>query len=225
MTIWEYKKNNHTPLKHEPNKSAWRSFGTMINNNNSKDSRTPGVIDNLNFIKKFIDRNEIIYVNIISAIYNNNPSSRTMINEVYDNFSSNIFVITDNDDDGWVERIDNTINLTKDVIDKTFKYFIKDIKKIRNIESKNFISNKLEELYFEIDKPFRDWLSGITYKDNKDKKIDKWKKILKKIIITKAKEEINNASPRDFTGIVKENSVVNIATVFNLFISKLNRTI
>ena len=77
-------------------------------------------------------------------------------------------------------------------------------------------------MYYEIDKPFRDWLSSIDYEDNKDEKAKTWYKDLKGLVINQAEKIMENAGPRDFTGIVEKDSIKNIATAFNNFMSRIN---
>lgn len=232
MTIWRYNNNGKnkgkfTPKKHQLNKSMWRSFGLFTidyddyNNTNSK-IRKPGIIEWLNFIDKFIE-DEMIVINSISMEDDGNATSWLPTNEINDYIYIEESVINDNNKDGWVEKINSTVENTNEIIEKVFKNFIKDIKTIRNIESKDFVSNSLENLYFEIDKPFRDWLSTINYDDNKDKKVENWFIEFKKIILKKVNDIIKNSSSRDYTGIIENDRMKNIATSYNYFIAKLNK--
>lgn len=221
MTIWETDEKNSVPKKHEINKATWRSFGLYINQKEKKDIRLPGILDNLELLKNIDKRNNIIQINSISAIYGNNASSRVLVNELYDNFKLELFVATDVLRDGWVGRINNVVDKTIDVVDNVFGPFVKHIMKIRKIKSSNFYYQYEENLYYALDKPFRDWLTSIDYKDDKDEKTDAWYKELKKITINQAAEIAANSSPRDFEGIIENDSVRNIATAFNFFIDRI----
>ena len=221
MTIWETDEKNSVPKKHEINKATWRSFGLYINQKEKKDIRLPGILDNLELLKNIDKRNNIIQINSISAIYGNNASSRVLVNELYDNFKLELFVATDVLRDGWVGRINNVVDKTIDVVDNVFGSFVKHIMKIRKIKSSNFYYQYEENLYYALDKPFRDWLASIDYKDDKDEKTDAWYKELKKITINQAEEIAANSSPRDFEGIIENDSVRNIATAFNFFIDRI----
>lgn len=221
MTIWETDEKNFVPKKHEINKATWRSFGLYINQKEKKDIRLPGILDNLELLKSIDKRNNIIQINSISAIYGNNASSRVLVNELYDNFKLELFVATDVLRDGWVGRINNVVDKTIDVVDNVFGPFVKHIMKIRKIKSSNFYYQYKENLYYALDKPFRDWLASIDYNDDKDEKTDAWYKELKKITISQAEKIVAASSPRDFIGIIENDSVRNIATAFNFFMDRI----
>ena len=213
--------------KPQKNEAAWRSFNAIINLSDNY-RRLPGIADNLNHLKKVFSEDELIQVNVISAIDNGDPSSRVLIEEYYDNFNLKLYVATDLLNKGWVVRINNIIEKTKEIIEKDYGRFLYDIKKIRKINFSDFVSNKKGDLYFRIDKPFRDWLADIDCKDNKDAKEQEWYAKLRKIIHIQIDEVTKNASSRDFIGVVikdkknkdKEN---NIAIALNMLMASVNK--
>ena len=140
-------------------------------------------------------------------------------NEICDSLTIEDFILTDSDKEGWTIRVNEVINLTKIIVETTFGRFISDITKIRNINSeKGYKNQKLDELYFKIDKPFREWIGGIKDSDEKDEKIREWKECLKKLVVESADEIMEVATERDFMGIKKGGNVENIATAYNSFI-------
>lgn len=233
MTVWRYNKTGsskekYTPRKHQLNKSLWRSFGlitkTEADNEGNKNTpnRKPGIIDWLNCIDEYV-HDQFITINSISMEDDGNATSWVPTNEIVDDLHIEGAIINDLEDQGWVIRINNVVDQTKDVVDKTFRSFLNDVKKIRNIESGDFISNNIEAMYFEIDKPFRDWLAGIDYLDRKDQKIHVWNETLKKLVIVYAENIMKDSGSRDFTGILENDSVKNIATAFNSFMWRINK--
>lgn len=82
-------------------------------------------------------------------------------------------------------------------------------------------------MYFNIDKPFKDWLSSIEYDVNKDEKIEEWFKTFKKIVI----EEVNQNCVDLTSGyfLIQEIKVdnkkqnKNIAQALNDLMIKLNK--
>lgn len=146
-----------------------------------------------------------------------------MINEFYDYFDLGLFIVNDLQSDGWIARINDIVDKTKDVVEKIYRAFLNDIAKIRGIESGAFTSSSIESMYFKIDKPFRDWLTNINYDDNKDEKEQIWNKELKNLVIRQAKIIIEQASPKDFTGIIENDSVKNIVTAYNNLMSNINK--
>ena len=233
MTVWRYNNNGpnkgeFTPRKHQLNKSLWRSFGLITKTESANEGnsniakRKPGIIDWLNSIDKYI-RNDLVKINSISMEDDGNATSWVPVNEIVDSLYIEGEIVNDLDDEGWVGRINQVVDKTKDVVDKIFRSFVNDTKKIRNIESNEYASKYTESLYYELDKPFRDWLASIDFEDSMDQKTDAWYKELKKITIMKAEKIVADSGPRDFTGIIENDSVRNIATAFNFFMARINK--
>lgn len=233
MTVWRYNKNGpnkerFTPRKHQLNKSIWRSFGLLTKTehanegNSNMPKRKPGIIDWLNCLEDYIG-DDFVKINSISMEDDGNATSWVPVNEIVDSLYIEGEIVNDLDKEGWLGRINQVVDRTKDIVDKTFRSFVIDVKKIRNIDSNDYTSKYTESLYYELDKPFRDWLASIDYKDNKDEKIEEWYKNLKKIAISQAEKIVADSGPRDFTGIIENDSVRNIATAFNFFMARINK--
>lgn len=233
MTLWRYNKDGpnkgeFTPRKHQLNKSLWRSFGLITetedanegNENTAK--RKPGIIDWLNDIDDYIG-DELVKINTISMEDDGNAMSWVPTNEIVDSLYIEANLLNDFDDEGLIFRINKVVDKTKYIVDKIFWSFVNDSKKIRNIESNEYVSRYTESLYYELDKPFRDWLTSIDHEDSMDKKTDAWYKELKKITISQAEKIVAASGPRDFTGIIENDSVRNIATAFNFFMARINK--
>lgn len=233
MTLWRYNnsgdnKDMFTPRKHQLNKSLWRSFGLVTKTEDANEGnantpkRKPGIIEWLNHIDQYVEK-QVVKINAVSMEDDGNATSWVPTNEIIDGLYLEGAIINDLEDQGWLLRINDVIDTTKDVVDKTYRSFVNDIKSIRNIEASDFTSNYIEAMYYEIDKPFRDWLSFIDYENNKDEKAKAWYKDLKGLVINQAEKIIENAGSRDFTGIVEKDSVKNIATAYNNFIMRINQ--
>lgn len=220
MTIW--KKNNtgeskdrYTPRKHPINQSIWRSFGNIVLPDEKRDI-TPGVIKwYKNMISRYI--NHSITINTVSMQDDGNATSWVPVNEIIDTLNVNQILIIDDVDGGWVERITNTIDLTKKVVSLTFRRFLADISLIRNYESASFVDKNVEELYFLIDAPFREWISSIDFDDSKDEKVIYWKKELKLIVEKKTEEIISQATSRDYRGVIINEKAFNIINAYSKF--------
>ena len=76
-------------------------------------------------------------------------------------------------------------------------------------------------MYIEIDKPFRDWLTGIDYGDDKDEKERMWNRELRELIQKQAKNILDNSCMRDFTGVIENNVLTNIATAYNRLLARI----
>ena len=236
MTLWRYNsagvnKGKFTPKKHQLNKSMWRSFGLITKfedggQDKSKESyRKPGIIEWLNDIDRFIE-NEHIIINAVSMEDDGNATSWVPTNEIVDTLDVGEFLVTDLEKNGWVVRINNVVAQTKEVIEKRYKSFISDIAMIRGLKEKqldDFKSSGIELMYFKIDKPFRDWLTEIDYKDNKDEKELIWKNKLKKLIIKQAETIMEQACSKDFIGIIEDSTAKNIVTAYNKLMLYINK--
>lgn len=233
MTIRRFNNNGpnkgkFTPRKHQLNKSLWRSFGLITKTEDANEGnsniakRKPGIIDWLNSLDKYIG-NELVKIKSISMEDDGNATSWVPVNEIVDSLYIEGDIVNDLDREGWVVRINQIVDKTKDVVDKIFRSFVNDTKKIRNIESNDYVSKYTESLYYELDKPFRDWLASIDYKDSMDKKADDWYRKLKRITLSQAEKIVADSGPRDFTGIIENDSVRNIATAFNFFMARINK--
>ncbi len=229
MTIWRYNetgenKESFTPRKHQVNQAIWRSFGllSLPSSDSSNKQRQPGIIDWVNSISGIIGDYDLT-IHAISMKDDGNATSWVPVDEATDKLNINELILTDIKESGWVPRIHDTVENTKQVVESTYRRFLMGIKEIRNIDSNSFVNEEVEKLYYQIDQPFSQWLSQLKPGDSKDKHIFEWKDRLKRIILHQAENFVKNAGPRDYTGIIDNNSVKNIATVYNNFMYFLNK--
>ncbi len=203
MTIWR-EKSEFIPRKHVAHQALWRSFGLFATPNQpNKSYLQPGIMSWLYKIHETIgDYN--ITVNAVSMQDDGNPMACVPTDEIIDNLRIQDFVLTEISDEGWALRIEDTVEETKRIIERTYKNFISDLRDIRNISSSLFVNQHVEQMYFLIDQPFRDWLSSIRVNDLKSEKIFEWREILRKLVLNQAERIIAEAGPRDYTGIVAD---------------------
>lgn len=230
MTLWRYNdtgenKDKYTPRKHRPDQALWRSFGlVVVPNSLEKNHRRPEVVDWAEFLneKGF---NLDFSINSVSMQDDGNATSWMPVNEVCDRLNLNEMLIFDAKEHGWNPRINEVIDDTKQAVEKSFRAFAAGLKEIRNSSSSDFVSNQIEELYYKLDGPFRNWLIQLNPKESKNDQVVEWKVEAKKIIINHAESLILNSNPRDYKGIVHENKVVNVVTIFNKLIYFVNKTL
>lgn len=228
MTLWQYNergpnKEMYTPRKHQVNQSIWRSFGMLsLPSSFEGKQRQPGIITWLREIQPFIGDYDLT-LQAVSMKDDGNATSWVPVDEATDQLSINDLILTDIEREGWVPRISTTVEETKRVVETTYRMFLMGIKEIRNIGSNLFVNEEIQKLYFQIDQPFYQWLSGLRFGDSPDDRIFEWRDTLKKIVLRQASQLVNNAGPRDYTGIIENDKVKNIATVYNSFIYFLNR--
>ena len=113
-------KNRFTPKKHNAEQALWRDFW-----NHSDESflrwrtkqRQPGIFGQYQRLKKRRSRwTDLVGVSMED---DGNATSWLPVDEITDSFRINDLVITDtNDTDGWVVRINDAVETTKEVISR-----------------------------------------------------------------------------------------------------------
>lgn len=230
MTMWRYNKNGKnkgtfTPRKHQIGQSLWRNFGLIsLKADDEDNSKARGVIQWFELIKKLIGEDYRVSVKAISMQDDGNSSSRVPVNEIDDILNVKEDILTDLQDDGAVIRIGNIVEQTKKAVG-TYRIFINNIREIRNLESRKFVDDKVEEMYYLIDQPFKNWISSIDSNEQIPDKIIEWRKELKILILNQADVILNQAGNRDYMGIEKNDKIMNIATAYNSFRHFLLKTL
>jgi CRISPR system Cascade subunit CasA len=233
MTLWQFSKsgpnkNQFTPRKHRVSESLWRSFGTLaMPTTDEGEHRRPGIISYLNLKREIVGDREISVI-AVSMQDDGNATSWVPTDEIYDELNINDYVLTDIRQKHWVPLLHDEIELTKKIINENYRLLLSDIADIRNIKENTklgFINKRLEQMYFVVDKPFREWLSNIRPYESKDEKILEWRKKLRILVLEEAEKLLNEASYRDYLGKPKDKTVVNIITLYNQFYSRLNKNL
>lgn len=228
MTIWRYNdsgpnKDKFTPKKHQANQSIWRSFGSIaLPSHYSDKHRQPGIIAWLNHLTPLIGDRRLTVCSV-SMADDGNATSWVPVDEVCDQLKIDDFVLTDIKENHWVPRIYDTVETTKRVVDLTFRKFLLNLKEIRKLSSNDFVNERVAELYFHIDEPFRNWLVSIDKDDDKDQKVIEWFDQLASLVRGQVDQLLKQAGPRDYTGIIKDEKLLNIATAHNSFSYYLNK--
>lgn len=229
MTMFRYNevgpnKDYFTPRKHQYNKALWRSFG-LVTLPNGKEQIKPRVMEWLEELEEneFIG-DRLVNINAISMEADGNAMSWTPVNEIYDQLIIDEKVLTDLEETGWIPRIYEVVEDTKEVVEKIYGSFLNNIERIRfgRVQG-DLVSREKEELYFMIDEPFRHWLAEIRIEDDMDDKVKDWNLELKDIAMKKARDLLKNANSRDLKGIEVDEKLLNVPIAFNWFSSRLNK--
>lgn len=241
MTIWIYNdnkapkkeiRNTFTPRKHRENESIWRSFGLITlsyktSNEKGKISASynPGIIQWIKNIYEYINL-ENVFIKAISLKADSNPKSQMPTEELFDQLIISDDVLVN---ENWIERINDTVEFTKEVIHSNYRKFLTDVEYIRGLEegekgkkskkgNKGKISNKeIEKLYFEVDGNFKVWIQNIKVEDDFEETVKNWKEKLRKIVLLQADKIVKKARNRDYTGKEKDGKIFNIAIAYNNF--------
>lgn len=238
MTLWRINnsgpnKNHSIPRKHTAGQALWRSFGIISIKPSAEDGGNapqPGIFSQYQRLVQSVGSRWTDLVGI-SMEDDGNATSWVPADEIADRFQINDLVITDNNPDGWVIRINDAVETTKEVVSVIFKGYLRGICEIRNIKVTNpmdpiavgFIDRELARMYAVIDFDFKNWLSSIKPDDSKEEKIKLWYAKLKKAVLAQGEELFENSTARDLTGIEKETGIENIATKYWQFVGRVNK--
>lgn len=234
MTTW--RRNTKTgevypATKHltDLTKAMWRNFGQYVRTTDSEeleDMHEPEIIKWLRNVQdnEYLPTDTSLTLRTTTLISDGNATSQSPVVEVNDQFRIKAEVLFDkNDKDYWPEDIENMIDLTQQV-GKDFWIFTNNISKLRGLDGTDFADNSTAKFYESLNLPFLTWLASLRNDQERADKTAEWKRILKRIAITKAEELLKHASPRDIIGqeSSKEegNGINNIFTIFNWY--KLN---
>lgn len=237
MTLWRWNdngpnKNSFTPKKHSSEQSLWRSFGiiTMGPSLSSSKQRQPGIFGQYQRIKDCVG-SRWTDLSGVSMEDDGNATSWLPVDEISDSFRINDVVITNTEPDGWVLRINDTVENTKEVISTIFRGYLRGICEIRNLKvtspmdpkAAGFIDEETQKMYSIIDSAFKEWLAKIEPDDSKETKIMEWNSNLRKMVLARGEELFENSTEKDLKGIVKETGIENIATKYWQFVNRVNK--
>ena len=230
MTLWKWNENgpnkdHYTPKKHSIDQSLWRNFGIITMKTATKQHQ-PGI---LRQYQRLVDSAGKRLVELVGVSMQDDANSTSWlpVNEIMDSFHINGLVVKDTDVNGWVVRISDTVETTKNIVSDIFRYFLKGICDIRNLNqtADSFMTNEVEKLYSNIDFAFKEWLLSIRAEDTKEEKINEWYVKLRKMVLDQGEELFENSTTRDLVGIEKEGKIENIATKYWQFVGMINKKI
>ena len=246
MTCWSYSKSGpnkdkYTPRKHREGQSMWRNFGTVMGIESGESGgaqHKAGILKWFNEIHEKAENNELeiakekIKVCAVSVQDDGNATSWAPVDEIYDEMRFEEMILLDTDVNGWLVRINKTVEWTKTVISMVLRPLLRDLAEIRGMDVSKadvpLIIRETEQFYYQIDGPFRNWLDGISSSDSKEEKVQAWKTDLKVLLMRFGDDLLRGGSSRDYRGIVYEEGntsarVKNNATVYHSFMRSLNK--
>ena len=240
MTLWRWNdngvyKNCFTPRKHLAEQSLWRNFGIITmkaSTDGSVKQRQPGILDQY---QRLSESRESRWTDLVGVSMESDGKAPSWlpVDEITDSLRINDLVITDTDPDGWVIRINEAVEITKNVVSGIFRNYLKGICEIRKLKTDNpmdpyaagFIAEETGNMYSIIDPAFKEWLSIIEPGDSKEEKIKEWYSYLRKLVLERGAELFENSTARDMTGIKSDERVENIATKYWQFVNMVNKKI
>lgn len=212
-------KDSFTPRKHISNQSMWRSFGNIFLMGSSDDNiKIPGIINWFSEISEILGKDKIITINAVSMEDDGNATSWMPVGEIYDRLDIHDIIITDDKNDGWNKIVNDLVEETKFAVSVIYRNLLSDISDIRKYKGTAFIDENINELYYIIDHPFRDWISSINERSSKEEKVFEWRKTVKSIILKSAEEIALKSGSREYKGTIvkKKNEPITESCLKNL---------
>ena len=243
MTCWRYNdsginKEQYTPRKHRQGESMWRNFGVVMgigqSEKGSKHHRA-GVLEWLDDVHQKAEESGMrflkkqITVCAISMQDDGNATSWAPVDEVYDELQFRELILTDIEPEGWMERINGVVDWSRRMTSGALRKLLFDVNEIRGKDPKDteWINNQIELFYYQVDLPFRNWLTGIDPEDNKDDAVRSWKEVFERLIKEFGERVIHEGNYRDYKGIEKEYAgkkyIKNNATVYHDFLKNISK--
>lgn len=231
MTTWkqEGKKDSNDlrpkrKSKMTMDKAIWRNFGDYTIASNSK--HTPGIVG---WIHSLIDEDMLpedfdLELASVGMVSDGNATSQAPYAEITNEMSLKANVFFDNDENGWVDNINQTIELTQ-TIGSYYWYFLKDLNTLSGLKdgAGDRASKESRIFYSRLNMPFLNWLASIKSTDSKVEKVIQWKRQLYRIALDSAQERFNRATNKEFIGKEEDNqNTENIFTLYNKFKGQLN---
>lgn len=229
FTFWRYDtrldvgkwkvKEGFVPKRHDPDKYFWQEMQTFSSIEEKK--YNPGIIEWLTILQGHDLVTGLITLNAVAENYIQKDG--VVDRQIYDQISENIGLL-DKQENGWLICIADEIKNTEKVIGNTIIRFARDIDKIRNLQNGPTEQKTKTQIFFSIDRRFREWLISISPQDEKKDRTREWKSILREEISQQGDELIQGAGNRDYLGYYTDksnNKLENIETAYIRFRTNL----
>lgn len=214
-------KEGYVPKRHDPDKYFWQEMQTF--SSIEEKNHNPGIIEWLRRLQG--DRLVTGLISLNAVAENYIQKDGVVDRQIYDQISENIGLL-DRQEDGWLTCIAEEIKNAERVIGNTVIRFARDIDKIRNLQNGTTEQKTKTQIFFSIDRRFREWLINISPQDEKKERTLEWKAILREEIAKQGDELIQGAGNRDYLGYYSDKSkskLENIETAYIRFSANLKR--
>lgn len=216
MTVWKpvkSGKNNSEiigwqPKKHDPSKQFWRDFSDVFVS--ESDKTQPGIVSWLGRLtdEEILEQNRKVHFKIASVQYGDKDFFVTDLFQDSINFSAELI---SNIGKKWQKNIENEIALCEKAAKKLADFAVNLEKAAGNSNEENKIkerengpANRIKELfYYQIDLPFRKWISEIgsdfTPEQEQKKRLE-WQNIARQIALKLGKDVYGKSGTNAFVG-------------------------
>lgn len=213
MTLWkaaQAKKNApivHQPLRHDPAKQLWRQFPAIAADTES--GHAPGIVRWIVALQKSgaLPKNRIVQFRIVSAVYGDKDFF--IIDTFQDSISFHALLL-DELGTRWKNQIGTEIENCRKACG-ALANLAKDLAKAAGGAGDGDANRVKEQFYFQIDRPFRDWLYGIDPEwdeEEADRSLLAWREKARRTALALGRQMVEQAGPAAFVGraLKKEDS-------------------
>lgn len=231
MTIWHYNRTGpnkelFTPRKHIDTRPFWYNIERALG---QKDEiHQPGIITWLNNINPLVG-DKHIQLHAVTMRDNASAMSWLPVGEIIDDLNVNNQIITDKD--AWAPFIVDVVQHTYETVELNYGRLIADILEIRNSQNTGYRQNKIQEVYVQLDEPFKEWMASLDKDMPKNEALRKWDIVLRQVLSDEADYLLSEASDRDYRGIEismsagKKKRIKNIVSVMSNFHNRLDEAL
>lgn len=211
MTVWrsnQEKKNQpitYTPKRHDMSRQFWREFPTVFDETSAGNTpvHTPGIVRWVTVLQNpanhCLDRRILIHFRVAAVEYGDKDFFVT------DTFSDGIsFHLSLLDEMGrsWRKKI--TLEISRcEQLANAIGHLVNDLAVAAGSHAKKLPQTAKEQFYFEIDQPFRQWLSSIDpewEEEETDASLAAWQGTAMKIARRLGTQLVEQAGPTAFAG-------------------------
>ena len=219
MTIWSAVKGNKNavtqfqPRRHDSSVQMWREFSSIcVQGNNSKEKHIPGIVAWIGHLKRIgaIDADAFVRFSIASIQYGDKD---LYVNDLFsDSLTFHTDLLTELGTD-WQTRITEEVakcdELAKEMKTLAKKLVIAAGSSEDDAKECTFVQKSAEQLYYEIDMPFRKWLASIDPKlsissDAGQNVIMQWHEKAKSIAVQMGRNFVESAGTTAIVGRMGE---------------------
>lgn len=208
MTTWRTDKKTQaskpaTRRIEQLGQAMWRNFGSYVRVNAEDAGESKVIPELVNWLEKVLGGERLLKLSCATLISDGNATSQSPVAEFNDDLTLNASVMFDEATlDRWPTRIENEIQVTQQVASQ-YQFLLRRVGKLRGLDStKEFEKLLVSKFYQRLDTPFKDWLSGLSGKDDRDEKQREWRKTLKEITWEALTEDLERiVGPRDFRSV------------------------
>lgn len=207
MTIWTSKNDNYFPKLHDSTKQMWREFSTLYI---EKDNNVSGVVKWYQMICTQFNMMKQIRTAIVSLIYDEAQASSLPVIDIFSDSLSMYTSLLSEAGNNW--RNDIEIEIEKcDKLASAISFLARNIYiasggSDASTESAGNLAKA--QLYYRLDKPFREWLRNTNPDDDSESKADiikRWQDTAMKTAFYYCDELAENVPETAFIGHIIKN--------------------